>query len=85
MKLIYCQICGDVRKLAKSETICACGASWGNYKEDGLNANIHGEAIPLGFDNSGFMQCINQQPEKGQGKVFCAFVIPKECPTIKVM
>jgi hypothetical protein len=83
MKLILCPVCQDVRKLRQTATTCQCGASWGYYEKDGLNATIGGKAIPLGFANSSLVAAIKNRPQEGWGERFEAFVIPVECPTIK--
>jgi len=80
MKLIYCPHCYDVRKIQSEKTHCRCGQCWGMYTDD-LNAIYGGEAIPLGVANSSFVKAIEQQPTRGLGRVFQAFVIPKICPT----
>lgn len=82
MKLIYCNNCRDVIQLTKTTNTCQCGESGGHYKEDGLNAVIHGNCKPLGFTNSSFSYALSVQPEHGAGYKFTAFVIPKVCPTV---
>lgn len=87
MKLIYCPKCQDVRKLDYKPVVCNCGASRGWYHSDGLHADITGEAIPLGFDNFSFRRALVRKAEDrwgkdGQGAVFEAFVIPKDCSTV---
>ena len=81
MKLIYCPHCHDIRKLSYMLTSCECGHSFGQYNEDGLNAAYGGDAVPLGFANSSFVDALKNQPESGLGQCFEAFVIPKQCPT----
>ena len=83
MKMIYCPKCHDVRKLQRKQVFCQCGESSGWYKQDGLNAVLAGMAIPIGFQNTSFVEALKNQPEEGTGAVFEAFVIPKECPTIE--
>jgi len=83
MKLIFCPRCQDVKKLQSWMTYCECQESFGRYI-DNLNAEIFGEAIPIGFANHLFYSAIRNQPEVGSGKVFEAFIIPKLCDTIKV-
>lgn len=56
MKLIMCSECGDVRKLHRRPTYCACGKSGGQYKSDGRRAVIWGRAIPIGIDNSSLLR-----------------------------
>jgi hypothetical protein len=82
MKLILCPVCHDVRKLDYRIVHCKCGASSGWYEDDGLNATIQGEAIPIGFNNSSLVAAVRNQPEAGAGEVFTAFVMPKICPTL---
>ena len=82
MKLIFCPQCRDIVKLKiRQHRICWCGASGGEYI-DSLNVVIDGDAIPLGFNNRSFDKALASQPEKGEGKKFNAFVIPKDCPTV---
>lgn len=84
MKLIFCANCWDVFKLAMESRTCYCGECSGHYLEDRLNAVYSGEsAFPLGFANSSLLLAVDRQPEEGMGKEFTAFVIPRECPTMK--
>jgi len=85
MKLVYCIGCGDLLQLDVTETkYCTCGNAGGKYHEGGLHAEYWGEwAVPVGIDSRDFHLAIDNQPEKGKGKEFIAFVIPKECPTFK--
>lgn len=85
MKLIYCPRCHDVVKLWQKDEarFCTCGASFGKYEEDGLNATIYGEAIPIGIDNFSFRRALDSRPDKGWGSGFVAFVIPKACETVR--
>jgi len=83
MKLIYCEYCHDVFKLALEPRRCRCGETWGKYLPNGLDAQYAGDgAIPLGFGNTSLMFAIANRPEEGMGKAFTAFVIPVECPTM---
>jgi hypothetical protein len=84
MKLLYCPSCDDVFKLDYQPRICKCGDVIGHYFEDGLTAVYSKNGIPLGFNNSSLIEAINNQPESGMGKNFTAFVIPKQCPTMRV-
>lgn len=82
MKMIYCQECHDIVNLARDcPRQCLCRKSGGKYT-DNLNAEYYGPAIPLGINNSSFMRAVAQQPKRGDGKDFIAFVIPEECPTM---
>jgi hypothetical protein len=83
MKLIFCLKCNDVVLLAKVPRHCKCKKSGGKYHADGLQAEYWGEAIPIGFKNSSLVEAVCNQPESGMGERFEAFVIPKECPTMK--
>jgi len=59
-----------------------CGACGGTYV-DNVQAEYYGPAIPLGFDNPSFLQAVDNQPNRGMGKLFTGFVIPKECKTFR--
>lgn len=87
MKLILCRKCQDVYKLGRlKDKKCTCGATGGRYLKDGLHAEIWGDdAVPLGFANSSLVMAIQRQPASGWGKTFEAFVIAKECDTVKVI
>jgi len=83
VKLLFCPVCQDVIKLGKDKKrFCECGESAGHYLEDGINANIYGRAIPIGFQNKSFVDALHYRPEDGWGEKFKAFVIPRECDTI---
>lgn len=84
MKLLYCRLCYDVIKLDYITRWCKCRKVGGRYNADGYHAKYWGEfAVPLGFANSSLVQAILDQPEEGMGERFEAFVIPKECPTLR--
>ena len=51
MKLLFCEECHDVVALSNTRRECACGSSWGQYREDGLTADIGGDALCIGIDN----------------------------------
>ena len=37
----------------------------------------------IGFDNETLVEAILHQPERGMGRDFIAFVIPKHCKTVR--
>lgn len=83
MKLILCKKCQDVVRLVQSEErACSCGTCSGRYTNE-LDAWYKGGVfvVPLGFDNWSLSTAVHEQPENGMGKIFRAFVIPKECKT----
>lgn len=98
MKLIFCLECGDVVRLRRESRLCQCRSSGGQYINE-LDAEIWGKCVPLGFDNSSLAIALNSQPvapkpgksrkprkfRKKAGKRFDAFIIPKNCPTVKVI
>lgn len=86
MKLLFCEKCTDIIRLIKNETtFCKCGSVGGKYI-DNLNAVYFGEmGVPIGFDNYSFYDAICDQPKEGMGVTFTAFVIPKNCPTYKLV
>jgi len=82
MKLLYCPNCNDVFNLVvKKWKMCGCGRSGGRYV-DNLQA-VYSGGIPLGFDNHDFLRALDAQPKMGLGRLFEAFVIPAECPTME--
>jgi len=84
MKLLLCRKCQDVFKLQYDLRKCNCGETWGRYSKDGLHAQYFGEnAIPLGFGNDSLAFAVRNQPAVGMGLDFLAFVIPKQCSTMK--
>ena len=80
MKLLLCKFCQDVVKPSLRE-IRFCECKQCSIKADGIqNVNYTGEyAIIIGFNNSSLRNAVINQPEKGQGKEFISFVLPKEC------
>ena len=86
MKLLFCKECQDIIRLIPDKIReCKCGKVGGKYINE-LNAVYFGkEGVPIGFKNSTLANAIYNQPEKGLGKEFIAFVIPKICPTIKLI
>jgi len=85
MKLLLCLSCQDIIRLPinRKERSCQCGKVKGRYL-DQLNAEYSGEsAYPIGFNNYSLAAAISTQPEKGEGKRFEAFIVPKECSTFK--
>jgi hypothetical protein len=84
MKLLLCKNCQDVIRLQVNiKRTCKCGNVSGIYLDD-LNAIYSGDdAVPIGFANSTLVEAIRNQPEEGMGKVFTAFVIPKNCYTFE--
>lgn len=63
MKLLFCPICSDVRKLVKlpDATHCRCGKSWGWYKEDGWYAAIGGVGMAIGLDNNSVVYAVRER------------------------
>lgn len=61
---------------------CQCGKSWGRYVGD-VDAEIGGAAIPIGFANRSLVSAVHGRPASGPGERFDAFVIAKDCPTIR--
>lgn len=82
MKLIFCPDCHDIVRLLLVRRECVCGKSWGKYVNF-LDAEIGGNAIPIGFSNESFMEAVNNRPENGLGEIFTSFIIPRQCDTVK--
>lgn len=85
MKLMFCTQCCDIIQLAMDRRRCECGASDGAYDSDGWHAWMRGPVIPLGIDNGSFQKAIMHQPDTGPGKRIDAFVIAKDCDTVRVL
>lgn len=85
MKLLLCKECQDVVRLIDTKRTCKCGKVGGRYIDD-INAVYFGAtAVPIGFANSTLVNAFQNQPENGMGQYFDAFVIPKDCPTYKLV
>ncbi len=93
MKLVYCEICGDIFNLKRQKKSCGCGNVHGNYEEDGVRAAIFvdnpGTAWPLGFANSSFLINLAKQKLRSDhaqkwGDRFEAFFIPLLAGTISI-
>lgn len=81
MKLIYCPKCKDIIKLTMVYRTCFCGQSSGKYLNY-INAEIHGEAIPIGILNTEFQAATQCRPKEVKA-LFEAFVIPESSLTVK--
>ncbi|MEW4309469.1 hypothetical protein [Rossellomorea marisflavi] len=81
MKLLLCLNCNDVFSLSSQLKKCSCGKTKGQYM-DNINAIYEGEsALPLGISNTSLKDAVLNQPDRGMGKEFIAFTIPRDCPT----
>lgn len=57
MKILYCQICGDVLGLLGQEwRKCVCGDSGGQYNADCMTATVGGKARVFGVGNPFFSE-----------------------------
>ncbi len=81
MKLVFCPLCADLFNLGEKRRSCWCGASHGKYLNH-TDIRIGGKAVPVGIDNESFWKAYENQPKKGWGRKFKAFVIPKDCPEV---
>lgn len=85
MKLLLCKECRDIIGLIDVKRTCKCGKVGGKYT-DNVNAIYFGEmAVPIGFANTTLVKAVHNQPKDGMGKDFTAFVIPKKCPSYKLV
>lgn len=81
MKLLLCLECNDMFNLDLKVKMCSCGKTKGQYI-DNLYAIYEGDsAMPIGISNPSLKEAIINQPDKGLGKEFTAFTIPRSCPT----
>lgn len=92
MKLILCDKCSDVRKVASgtfAQTFCDCGRVWARYTDD-INVEWNGAGFLIGFSNPSLVQALRDQQLHGDllnglGRQFTAFVIPSGAPSVKVI
>lgn len=84
MKLIFCMECQDVVKASTNGEwrSCQCGESSARYIDE-LNAEYKGYCKPIGFNNSSLGAALQNQPKRGRGRNFEAFVIPENVRTFK--
>jgi hypothetical protein len=81
MKLLLCLECNDIFSVDLKLKKCSCGKTKGQYI-DNLNAIYEGDcAMPIGISNQSLKEAVLNQPDKGMGKEFTAFTIPRYCPT----
>lgn len=68
MKLLFCDECFDVFKLAMEVRSCHCGRCRGRYLEDGHHAETNGKGINIALDNRELLPACSEQilnPSKG--------------------
>jgi hypothetical protein len=76
MKLIYCSACHDIVKLEMTTRTCKCGKSGGRNVDD-IVAEIEGDAVPFGINNTSFAEALSKYPTSKKGTNFIAWVIAK--------
>jgi hypothetical protein len=99
MKLLLCELCGDVFSLRKDARYCKCGENGGRYV-DNINVEVWGtEAIVLGFANNTLMKALSEQKQYGDltekmggiygnqvmGRPFTAFIIPESASSVRTV
>ena len=85
MKLIYCPKCLDMKKLRMLVLRrCACGQSWGYYRDDDLTAEIGGSAVPIAIENDELREAVALRPKDGRGATVEARVLPERYDTLRV-
>ncbi len=93
MKLLLCLKCSDIFPLIPGrDKSCHCGLTSGE-NIDGLNVEISGPCIPIGFKNSSFIQSLKMQiienkhqldkPTCCDGVDFTAFFIHESATSVK--
>ena len=87
MKLVLCNICGDIFNLTLFRKQCSCGKSYGNYLLEGVTAEISKESIPIGFENRSIRAALAKRIflSPDLGAEFTAFVIPITSPAIRII
>lgn len=58
MKLIFCEECWDIFKMAMESRSCACGKCTGRYLEDGHKAETNGRGVQLAIGNGSLLNAI---------------------------
>lgn len=97
MKLLLCVQCYDIVKLStKTLRKCECGSVSGRYI-DYVNAEVTGDPIVIGFNNSSLERAVADQLYRGdltetmdyaggkviKGRSFEAFIIPESADSVK--
>ena len=75
MKLGYCISCKDMFKLTKNVRGCSCGKCSGRLRGHEF-AIVLGPIKVIGINEGSFQYAIDNQPNKGPGKEFVAYVLP---------
>lgn len=69
MKLLQCFSCHDLFPLRYEYRECACKTVSGNYRDDGLHADVwmptRMSGVVLGFANSSYTYAVHEQIVKG--------------------
>lgn len=61
MKLLFCERCGDLRKVHRKKTVCACKSCYAKYLEDGLTV-IYSEGAQIFGVNNDALRELTTQP-----------------------
>lgn len=80
MKLLYCDTCSDVFKLARVRRACTCGRVYGKYT-DSLKAEVSPTAISLAIGNGSLRTAIAKayELEKRSGQYLTREDYIEEC------
>lgn len=83
-KMLFCCVCQTHAQLfVNRHSFCECRESHGRLRSDGVIAEVWGPCIEWGYNIADFMRAIKHRPLKGRGSNFNAFVIAKQCITIR--
>ena len=89
MKLILCNECQDIVKIATEEKrFCMCKRVWGRLDTtdpDCMRVIVSDTAIVLGIDNRTLRNAVINRPTVGWGGCFNTFVIAKQNEVVKVV
>lgn len=82
MKLLQCLSCGDIFNLTYDYKECSCKAVSGNYREDGLHADVwmtdRKFGVVLGFANGSYRNAVFTQLEEGDSSETMLYAGRKE-------
>lgn len=84
MKLIFCLSCSDVVNLVRhEERRCSCGSCYGMMDSESTGWYKGVTCLPVHFNIGSFADACFNQPSKGRGRMFEAFVLADKNLTLE--
>ena len=75
MKLLFCSLCKDVRKLDYVVVVCNCGAARGRYLADGWAAEVNSSALLFGLNNTSVKSALQQARDGDKNPALAAWLM----------